>query len=146
MRTTRLIALAAAAGLAACGQSSSDTGAANVATNATAKAAVAKHPTYCFFKDAATRGWSASPGASGNVAVKGQVKVDDRRYRGVLSQSEVAGDTANVWLTMAPNDTGFSDDDNWWDVAITVPASSAAGSVTVLCGKKEVAKLKVRRG
>ena len=146
MRTTGILALAAAAGLAACGQSSDDAGAANVVANTTANAPTAKHPTYCFFKDAATRGWSASPDASGNVAVKGQAKVDDRRYRGDLSQSEVAGDTASVWLTMAPNDTGFSDEDNWWDVAITVPESSAVTGVTVLCGKKEVAKLKVRRG
>lgn len=147
MRTTGILALAAVVGLAACNQSSGDAGAANALSNATAKnAAAPKRPTYCFFKDAATRGWSASPGASGNVAVKGQVKVDDKRYRGDLSQSEVAGDTASVWLTMAPNDTGFSDEDNWWDVAIIVPESSAVALVTVLCGKKEVAKLKVRRG
>jgi len=108
-------------------------------------AAAPKRPTYCFFKDAATRGWAGAPDASGNVAVKGQVKVDDRRYRGELSQSEVTGNTASVWLTMAPN-TGYADEDNWWDVTITVPASSAAANVTVLCGTKEVAKLKVRRG
>ncbi len=144
----RIFLIAAAASLTACGQSGGDSGAANTAANATANAAAPakKRPTYCFFKDAATRAWSAAPDASGNVAVKGQVKVDDRRYRGDLSQSEVTGDAATVWLTMAPNDTGFSDDDNWWDVAVTVPDSSAAASVTVLCGKKEVAKLKVRRG
>ena len=142
----RVFVIAIAAFLTACGQSATDNGAANTAANATADVAAPKRPTYCFFKDAATRGWSASPDASGNVAVKGQVKVDDRRYRGDLSQSDVAGDTASVWLTMAPNDTGFSDEDNWWDVAITVPESSAVAGVTVLCGKKEVAKLKVRRG
>ena len=139
--TGRKFVVAAAAGLAACNQSGSD----NSAANATASSAPArKHPTYCFFKDAATKGWSAAPDANGNVAVKGQVKVDDRRYRGDLSQSEVAGDTASVWLTMAPN-TGFADLDNWWDVAIAVPGSGAVTSVTVLCGKKEVAKLKPRR-
>jgi len=142
MRTIGIFALVAAAGLAACGQSGGDD-AAN--TTANAPPPVKKHPTYCFFKDAATRAWSASPDASGNVSVKGQVKVDDRRYRGDLGQSEVAGDTASVWLTMAPN-TGYSDEDNWWDVAITVPGSTAVASVTVLCGKKEVAKLKIRRG
>ena len=138
-----LLAIAATAGLGACNQAGGDNAAANVTANAAAPAK--KHPTYCFFKDAATRGWSASPDASGNVAVKGQVKVDDRRYRGDLSQSEVTGDTASVWLTMAPN-TGFADEDNWWDVAIIVPDSGAVASITVLCGKKEVAKLKVRRG
>jgi len=135
-----------AAGLTACGPSGGDTNAAAPAANAVANAAAApKRPTYCFFKDAATRNWAAAPDASGNVAVKGQVKVDDRRYRGELSQSEVAGDTARVWLTMAPN-TGYADEDNWWDVTIAVPDSKAAANVTVLCGKKEVAKLKVRRG
>jgi hypothetical protein len=142
MRTIGIFALVAAAGLAACGQSGGNDGAANATANAPA---AKKHPTYCFFKDAATRGWSAAPDSSGNVAVKGQVKVDDRRYRGDLGQSEVAGDTASVWLTMAPN-TGYSDEDNWWDVAITVPGSAAVASVTVLCGKKEVARLGVRRG
>jgi hypothetical protein len=135
-----------AAALTACGPSGGDTNAAVPVTNAVANAAAApKRPTYCFFKDAATRGWAAAPDASGNVAVKGQVKVDDRRYRGELSQSEVTGNTASVWLTMAPN-TGYADEDNWWDVTIAVPDSSAAAGVTVLCGKKEVAKLKVRRG
>lgn len=133
-----------AAGLTACGQSAGDNGAANAAANATANASAPKRPTYCFFKDAATRGWATSRDASGNVAVKGQVKVDDKRYRGDLSQSEVAGDAATVWLTMAPN-TGYADEDNWWDLATTVPGSGAVASVTVLCGKKEVAKLKLRR-
>jgi hypothetical protein len=142
----RIFVLAMAAGLAACGQSDGDNGAANTTANAATKAESPKRPSYCFFKDAATRGWTASPDAKGNLAVKGQVKVDDRRYRGDLTQSEVSGDTASVWLTMAPNNTGFSDDDNWWDVATTVPDSGAVTSVTVLCGKKEVAKLKVRRG
>jgi hypothetical protein len=143
MRTIGTFALVAAAGLTACGQSSGDNAAANATANAPAPAK--KHPSYCFFKDAATRGWNAARDASGNVAVKGQVKVDDRRYRGDLSQSEIAGDTASVWLTMAPN-TGFADEDNWWDVAIIVPDSGMAANVIVLCGKKEVAKLKVRRG
>ena len=142
MRTIGSLALVAAAGLTACGQSDGDNAAAKATVNAPAPAK--NHPSYCFFKDAATRGWSAAPDASGNVAVKGQAKVDDRRYRGDLSQSEVTGDAASVWLTMAPN-TGYADEDNWWDVALTVPGSAAATSVTIFCGTKEVAKLKVRR-
>jgi len=142
---TRVFGIAAAVVLTACGPSGGADNATNIAANATADAAAPKRPTYCFFKDAATRGWSAVPDASGNVAVKGQVKVDDKRYRGDLSQSEVAGDGARLWLTMAPN-TGYADDDNWWDLAATVPDSGAVTQVTVLCGKKEVAKLKVRRG
>jgi|SRR4249919_184494 len=142
----RILVLAAVTGLAACGQSGGDTGSANVAANATTAAATPKRPSYCFFKDAATKGWAASTDASGNVAVKGKAKIDDRRYRGDLSQSEAVGSNATVWLTMAPNDTGFGALDDWWDVTVTVPNSTAVTSVTVLCGKKEVAKLAVRRG
>ena len=140
----RILVIAASAGLAACNQADSSNAAANTVANAAAPAK--KRPTYCFFKDAATRGWSAAPDASGNVTVKGQAMLDDSRYRGDLSQSDVAGDSATVWVTMVPNNTGFADEDDWWDVAVTIPDSSAAASVTVLCGKKEVAKLKVRRG
>lgn len=142
----RVFGIAIAAGLAACGQSGSDNSASDTAANATAKAAAPRRPTYCFFKDAATKGWTASTDAKGNVAVKGQARIDDRRYRGDLSQSEAVGGSAKVWLTMAPNDTGFGAPDNWWDVTITVPDSGAATGVTVLCGTKEVAKLKIRRG
>jgi hypothetical protein len=141
----RVSAFAIAASLTACGQSADQGAAANVPANASANAAAPRRPSYCFFKDAATRGWATSADASGNVAVKGQVKVDDKRYRGDLSQSDVVGDEARVWLTMAPN-TGYADDDNWWDLSATVPDSGAVANVTVLCGKKEVAKLKVRRG
>jgi hypothetical protein len=139
----RIFAIAAGAGLAACGQASDDNAAINAPANAAAPAK--KHPTYCFFKDAATKGWAASAGAGGNVAVKGKVHLDDRRYSGDLSQSDVTGDTASVWVTMAPNTTGFGAEDNWWDVSVTIPNSAAVKAVTVLCGTKTVAKLPVRR-
>ena len=144
----RMFLTAVAASLTACGQSGGDDPAANSTAIATANATAPakKRPTYCFFKDAATRGWSAATDASGNVRVTGQAMLDDSRYRGDLSQSEVAGDTATVWVTMVPNNTGFADEDDWWDVAVTVPDSKVAANVIVLCGKKEVAKLKVRRG
>jgi len=138
--------IAAAAGLTACSQSGGDSPATNSTANATAAAPAKKRPTYCFFKDAATRGWSAAADAGGNVTVKGQAMLDDSRYRGDLSQSEISGDTATVWVTMVPNNTGFADEDDWWDVAVTVPDSTTAANVIVLCGKKEVARLKVRRG
>jgi len=144
MRTIGIFALAAAAGLAACGQSGGDDSAANATANAPAPAK--KHPTYCFFKDAATRGWAASVDAGGSVTIKGQAHIEDRRYSGDISQSEVAGDKASVWLTMAPNTTGMGAPDNWWDLSTTIPGSGAVHSVTLLCGKKEVAKLEVRRG
>jgi hypothetical protein len=143
MMRGRIFVAAAAAGLAACNQAGSD----NSAANATAAAAPArKHPTYCFFEDAATKGWAVSLDASGNVTVKGKAHIEDRRYSGDISQSEVTGDKASVWLTMAPNTTGMGAQDNWWDLSTTIPGSGAVQSVTLLCGKKTVAEMKVRRG
>lgn len=143
--TGRMVALAAAIGLTACNPGGD--GAANKSANAAAKAAAPglKRPTYCFFKDAATKAWAASVDASGNVMVKGKVKLDDRRYRGDMTQSEVAGATARLWVTMAPNTTGMGAVENWWDVNLTIPGSGAVASVTVLCGTKTVAKLVVAR-
>ncbi len=135
--------IAATAGLAGCGQPASDNTAANATANASA--ATVKHPTYCFFKDAATKGWAASLDATGNVTVKGKVHIDDRRYSGDLSESEVSGDKASAWLTMGQNTTGVGAEDDWWDVALTVPNSGGVNNVTVLCGKKVVAELAVKR-
>lgn len=140
-----MVALAAAAlAVAGCGEAGGDKAANAAIATANAAAPAAKRPTYCFFKDAATRGWAASIDASGNVVVEGKAKVDDLRYRGDLGQSEVTGDKARVWLTMAPN-TGYANPDLWWDVEATLPNSSAVNGITVLCGKKEVAKLAVKR-
>jgi hypothetical protein len=139
--TGRILLIAATAGLASCNQPVSD----NAATNATAAAPAKKHPTYCFFKDAATKGWAASVDAGGNVAVKGKVHIDDRRYMSDLSDSEVTGDTASAWLTMTQNNTGMGAPDNWWSTNVTIPNSAAVRTVTVLCGKKTVAELKVPR-
>lgn len=135
---------AAAATVTACGQS----GGANSSVNASTKSAAAeapKHPTYCFFKDAATKGWAASADKDGNVTVKGKAKLDDGRYSGALIQGEAQGDNASIWLTMNPNTTGYSMADSWWDVSATIPNSAAAKSVTVFCGTKTVATLKVPR-
>jgi hypothetical protein len=137
----QVFVLAASASLAACNQPTSD----NAAATANAVAPAKKHPTYCFFKDAATKAWTASVDASGNVTVKGKAHLDDRRYSGDLSDSEVAGDTASAWVTMAPNTTGVGAEDDWWDVSVTIPGSTAVKSVTVLCGTKTVAELTVRR-
>jgi hypothetical protein len=143
MMRGRIFVIAATAGLAACGQPAGDNSAANATANAAAPAK--KLPTYCFFKDAATKGWAASVDAGGNVRVTGKVHLDDRRYSGDLSQSEVTSDTASTWVTMAPNTTGVGAEDNWWDVNVTIPGSAAVKSVTVLCGKKTVAELTVQR-
>lgn len=136
--------LAAAAGLAACGPSGSGSTSANASTKATAFEAP-KHPTYCFFKDAAAKGWSASTDKAGNVTIKGKAKLDDGRYMGSLIQGEVTGDAATIWLTMAPNSTGYAMADSWWDVSATIPSSAAAKTATVMCGKKTFATLTVRR-
>ena len=140
-----LIWISATAFLAACNQSA-DSG--NTAANASANTAAPekpKHPTYCFYKDANTKGWSAATDKSGNVTVKGKAYLEDSGYRGDLSQSEVAGDKATIWLNMAPNNTGYASPGNWWDVTATIPDSAAATSVTVMCGTKTVATLTVTR-
>lgn len=135
--------LAASAGLAAC----SPSGGGNATANASARSAAAEapHPTYCFFKDAAAKGWAASTDKSGNIDVKGKAHLDDTRYSGALIQGEARGDAATIWLTMAPNTTGYAMGDNWWDVSATIPNSAAAKTVTVMCGKKTLATLTVRR-
>jgi hypothetical protein len=139
----RSIALAGAALLlCGCQQATDETKAANAVGNA---AAAVKHPTYCFFKDAAAKGWAASKDKSGNVVVKGKAHLDDAAYRGALVDGESKGEKATIWLNMAPNATGHASPDGWWDVSATVPDSAAATNVTVMCGTKTVAQLKVGR-
>ena len=150
MRTAMIVA--AAAGLAACGQGNAGNEAANAienvaANNAAAPAAAAEkpqHPTYCFFKEANRKGWSVSRDASGNVVVKGRAKVEDVRYSAALGEPEVEGETARIWLTM-PQNSGYEDLDRWWDVSAAIPGSAGVTSVGVMCGTKEVATLGVRR-
>jgi hypothetical protein len=135
--------LAAAAGLAACGQS--DDGTTTAKAVAKPAAPKVKHPTYCFFKDANRKGWAASTDKDGNVTVKGKAYLEDGRYKGELIQGETAGDKASIWLQMSQNDTGFSMPDGWWDVSATIPNSAAAKTVTVMCGTKTAAALTVKR-
>ena len=145
----RLIAsimIAAVAGLAGCSQQGGD-GANNAAANVSANSAAAekpKHPTYCFYKDANTKGWSAARDKSGNVTVKGKAYLADAAYSGSLIQGEVEGEKASIWLTMSPNTTGYAKPDGWWDVDATIPDSAAAKSVVVMCGTKTVATLPVK--
>jgi hypothetical protein len=148
MRTFLMFAAsaAAAAGLTACGQSEQNA-AGNAAANASASTAAAakpKHPTYCFYKDANTKGWSAARDKSGNVTVKGKAYLADAAYSGSLIQGEVEGEKASIWLTMSPNTTGYAKPDGWWDVSATIPGSAAAKSVVVMCGTKTVATLPVK--
>jgi hypothetical protein len=138
-----ILMLAALSGLAGCGQSADQPAADTAAANTAAPAK--KHPTYCFFKNADTKGWAASRGADGNVAVKGQAHLADRRYMAALGDAEIEGAKATLWLTMGPNTTGMGAQGDWWDVGATVPASGAVEKVTVLCGKKSVAELSLKK-
>lgn len=140
--SARLLTLAAAAALLAACKGGGETEANQTAAANTAAPAV-KHPTYCFFKDAATKGWSATRDAQGAVTVKGKAHVEDTRYTAQLEQAEVSGTAASLWLTMGPNTGPTGAEENWWDVKATVPASAAVETVTIMCGKKTVAELKV---
>src|SRR5689334_5196396 len=130
--STRLLLLAGSVAiLGACHQAESNT-ATNEAANSVATAP--KHPTYCFFKDSATKGWSASRDAQGNVIVKGKGHLDDTAYMAQLGEPEIAGKTATLWLTMGTNTGATGAPENWWDVKATIPNAAAIDSVTIMCG------------
>ena len=129
-----------AAGLGACGQSA-DNGAANQA-RATAKPKK-ERPPYCFFKDSETKGWAATRGKDGNVIVRGKAYREDSRYQAQIGKMNVSGTTATVWPTVAPNMTGYGAPENWWDIKATIPNSGKAETVSVHCGEKTIADLKV---
>lgn len=131
--------LLAALGLAGCNQPVE-----NTATNTTDTAAAAKpKPKYCFFKDSETRGWSATRDKDGNILVKGKASLPDSRYRAVLGIAEVTGTSARIAPAVGPNTTAYAAPDNWWDVSSTIPNSAAVDTVTVECGTKVLAELKV---
>jgi hypothetical protein len=138
-----IILICTAAGLAACSQSADNPAANTVAANTAA--AVTPKPAYCFFKDSETKGWKAALDKSGNVVVSGKAYREDPRYKAVLSPATVSGTTAEVAPTIAQNDTGFASPDNWWAVTQTLANSQAVETVTVKCGDKTIASLKVPR-
>jgi hypothetical protein len=140
MNARTLLLAGAVAALAGCNQASENRSE-NVGANAAASAP--KHPTYCFFKDSDTKGWSTSRDAQGNVTVKGNALLEDTRYMAALGQPEVSGTNASLWLTMGPNTNAYGAPGNWWDATATIPASSGIDTVTVMCGTKTVAKLTV---
>ena len=137
-----IILLGAVVGLTGCNQASEEP-----ANNAAAKTAVAaaKHPTFCFFKDEETKGWKASADAKG-VTVTGKAHVKDGRYKAILGEPEIVGAKASVWLTIGINDTGYSAEDDWWDLSAQVPTAAAVESVSVMCGKKSIAELPLKKG
>ena len=134
------IMIIGATALAACGQSSD-----NATNQASANAAQPKkeRPPYCFFKDSETKGWAASHDKDGNIVVKGKAYREDSRYQAQIGKMDVSGSTAIVWPTIAPNTTGYGAKDNWWDVKATIPNSSSVDTVSVHCGEKTLAELKV---
>jgi hypothetical protein len=140
MNVRTLLLAGTVAALAGCNQAAENT-TANVATNAVASAP--KHPTYCFFQDSDTKGWSASRDAAGNVTVKGKALLEDTRYMAALGQPEISGTKASLWLTMGSNTDAYGAPGNWWDATATIPGSSGVDVVTIMCGTKTVAQLKV---
>jgi hypothetical protein len=135
----RFMMIAGAATLfASCGQSGDN---ANQAAARPPKAK--KKPAYCFFKDPETKGWVASRDKDGNIVVKGKAYRSDSRYQAVLQNPTVFGASAEISPTIVQNDTGYGAEDNWWDVKATIPNSAAVDTVTVRCGAKAFAELKV---
>jgi hypothetical protein len=138
MKLEFLFVAGAAALLAGCGQSDDQ-----------AKQASANPPKpkkkipYCFFKDGQTKSWAASRDKDGNIVVKGKAYRSDSRYRAVLQPATVTGPSAEISPTIVVNDTGYGAEDNWWDVKATIPNSVAVETVTVRCGAKAFAELKV---
>ena len=140
-----ILVLGVTAVLAGCGQGSGDTQASNQA-NIAAAAPAKKHPTYCFFPDPSdNKGWAAKVDKDGNVNVSGKAHYEDRRYMARLSQSDVSGTTASVWLTATTNTTGTGAVDNWWGVVTIIPESGSVTEVKVMCGKHVFADLQVPR-
>jgi hypothetical protein len=138
-----IVIIGAAAGLAACGQSSNEATAKNEAANAAA--AEKPKPAYCFFKDSETKDWKGTLDKDGNVVVTGKAYREDPRYKAMLSPTIVSGATAEVAPTIAQNDTGYAAPDNWWSVSQTIPNSQAVDTVTVRCGEETLATLKLDR-
>ena len=142
MMKNNVLILALMAGLPSCGQQSDTEPAANASVN---REATAEHPRFCFFKDEETKGWAAKRGPSGDIAVSGKAHVKDSRYQATLGSPEMAGTTAKLWLSINPNSGTYGATDDWWDVSATVPGGAAVTDVTVMCGPKAIAQLKVPR-
>jgi hypothetical protein len=134
----KFMLLLSATALAGCNQQAGD-----VAANQ--PAALPKKPkqAHCFFKDSETKGWTAKRGKDGNITVKGKAYRSDPRYKALLNPATVSGTSAEITPTIAQNDTGYAADENWWDVSATIPNSAAVDTVTVRCGAKAFAELKI---
>ena len=58
--------------------------------------------------------------------------------------AEISGTTATIAPTITQNMTAYGAEDDWWDVAATIPNSTAVDTVTVMCGAKTLATLAVK--
>ena len=134
-----LIVIGLAGALGACGQSGDN----KTEKEANTAAPKKERPPYCFFKDSETKGWAASRGKDGNVTVKGKAYREDSRYQAQIGKMDVAGTAATVWPTIAPNMSGYGAPDNWWDIKAIIPNSAGVDTVSVRCGAKTIADLKV---
>lgn len=132
-----IFVVGAAAALFGCGQSS-EKPAANQAA-----AQPKKKPAYCFFKDEETKSWAASRGKDGNITVKGKAHVKDPRYKAVLGTPTLSGTRAELAPSISQNDTGYASQEDWWDLSAIIPNSTSIDTVTVRCGDKALAELKV---
>jgi hypothetical protein len=129
--------LGAAAMLASCGQPGGNTPSNQAAVQPK------KKPAYCFFKDEETKGWTAKRGKDGNITLKGKAHVKDPRYKAILGAPTVVGANAEIAPSISQNDTGYGAAEDWWDVTAVIPNSAVIETVTVRCGEKAVAELKV---
>lgn len=136
-----LMFIGVAASLGACGQSGGNKTQNEASANAAAPEK--ERPPYCFFKDSETKAWAASRGKGGNITVKGKVYREDSRYQAQIGKMDVAGTTATLWPTIAPNMTGYGAPDNWWDVKAVIPNSAGIDRVSIRCGAKTIADLKI---
>ena len=108
-----------------------------------AEAQPRKKAAYCFFKDEEMKAWSATRGKDGNITVKGKAHVKDPRYKAVFGAPTITGTTAELAPSISQNDTGYAALEDWWDISAAIPKSSSISAVTVRCGDKAVAQLKV---
>lgn len=125
--------------LAACGQ------AADNENNQVAAAPPApkKQAAYCFFKPEEMKAWTATRATNGNITVKGKAHVKDPRYQASFGQVATGPKKVIVYLTIAPNGTGYAAPDDTWSLSETVPDSASVNEAVVQCGDKVIADLQI---
>lgn len=143
--STIVLASAAAAAFAGCGEGGNQGAGSQANEAANAAAATKPRPSYCFFKESETRNWKVRTDRSGNVLVSGEAYRSDPRYKAILGPATVSGASAELSPTIVVNDTGFASPGNWWPLSAAIPNSQSVTRVTVTCGGRTVANLEVQR-